>query len=66
MPSEIRYFIEIELDTLQVVRLGSDFRDQLEGGRQTQAGIHRLFISKGQFNKFVERCGPELSHVLDN
>ena len=63
---ETRYFIEIDLETLEIIRVGSDQRAVLNKGEQTQAGVHRLFLSKGQFNKFVSRCKSDLEHVLDN
>jgi len=63
--ADLRYFIEIDLDTLEVVRVGSDSKYALNKGRQDRDGIHRLFISKGQFMKFKDRCGAELQHVLD-
>ena len=64
--SEIYYFIEIDLENLEVIRVGHDVKEALDKGRQTRAGIHRLFISKGQHNKFVNRCQSDLEHVLDN
>ena len=63
--SETRYFIEIDLDSLEIVRVGFDRREALDTGRQTQPGIHRLFLSKGQYSKFVARCKSDLRHVLD-
>ena len=62
---ETRYFIEIDLDSLEIIRVGFDQREVLNKGVQTQSGIHRLFLSKGQFNKFVSRCKTDLEHVLD-
>ena len=62
---ETRYFVEIDLDSLEIVRVGSDPREMLDKGEQKQSGIHRLFLSKGQFNKFVSRCEADLEHVLD-
>lgn len=60
-----RYSIEIDLDSLEIVRVGSDQKDTLNKGEQKQTGMHRLFLSKGQFNKFVSRCGTDLQGVLD-
>ena len=61
-----RYFIEIDLDSLELIRVGFDQKQNLEKGKQTQQGIHRLFLSKGQFNQFVSRCSNELQSVLDS
>jgi len=63
--ADLRYFVEIDLDSLQLVRVGSDSKYVLNKGRQDREGVHRLFISKGQFQKFRERCETELQHVLD-
>lgn len=62
---ETRYFIEIDLDSLEIIRVGFDQREILNKGQQKQSGTHRIFLSKGQFNKFVSRCEPHLQHVLD-
>lgn len=60
-----RYFIEIDLDTLEIIRVGVDVKQNLEKGQQKKPGFHRLFLSKGQYNQFVSRCASELQSVLD-
>ena len=62
---DTRYFIEINLGSLEIIRVGFDQKQNLDKGQQKQAGIHRLFLTKGQYNKFVSRCGSELQGVLD-
>lgn len=62
---DTRYFIEISLDTLEIMRCGFDQKQNLDKGHQTNPGIHRLFLTKGQYNKFVDRCKSELQSVLD-
>ncbi|WDE09291.1 hypothetical protein SG34_031505 [Thalassomonas viridans] len=62
---DTRYFIELSLDSLTIVRVGFDQKQNLDKGRQQQADIHRLFLTKGQYNKFVGRCENELRDVLD-
>ncbi len=62
---DARYFIEIDLDSLEVIRVGFDQKQNLDKGQQKQTGIHRLFLTKGQYNKFVSRCKSELQGVLD-
>lgn len=54
--SDTRYFIDIELKTLKVVSNGYDQKQNLDNGRQTNPKLHRLFLTKGQYNKLVERC----------
>jgi len=62
---DTRYFIEIDLDTLKIIRCGFDQKQNLNKGHQTNQGTHRLFLTKGQYNKFVGRCESELQSVLD-
>ncbi|NKC02166.1 MAG: hypothetical protein GKR90_27205 [Pseudomonadales bacterium] len=63
--AKTRYFVEIDLDSLEIVRVGYDQAEMLDKGQQKNSGIHRLFLSKGQYNKFVRRCETDLEHVLD-
>mgnify|MGYP007038347550 CR=1 FL=1 len=62
---DTRYFIEIDLNNLEIIRCGFDQKQILEKGGQNNSGIHRLFLGKGQYKKFVERCEIELEAVLD-
>ena len=65
MDENTRYFLEIELDTLEIIRVGFDQKQNLDKGQQKNQGIHRLFLSAGQYNKLVGRCKTELQSVLD-
>ena len=56
---DTRYFIDIEVGSLKVVRHGSDHKENLNKGRQGDPRLHRLFLTKGQYNKFVARCKPD-------
>ncbi|WDD97436.1 hypothetical protein [Thalassomonas actiniarum] len=62
---DTRYFIEINLATLKVTRCGYDQKENLDKGRQTNPAVHRLFVTEGQFNKMVERCGKELESIIE-
>ncbi len=62
---DIRYFLEFEMDTLEIIRIGLDDKNNLEKGLQTDSGIHRVFLSKGQYHKLVSRCEVEIQSVLD-
>lgn len=62
---DTRYFIEIDLGRLKIIRCGFDQKQYLDKGHQNNAGVHRLFITKGQYNKFISRCESELQSVLD-
>ncbi|MCP4431433.1 MAG: hypothetical protein GY806_10675 [Gammaproteobacteria bacterium] len=55
---DTRYFIEIDLETLKIVDDGYDQKENLDGGRQNNPKIHRLFLTRGQYNKFVNRQAP--------
>lgn len=63
---DIRFFIEIDLATLEIIRVGSDHKNNLNKGKQVDEGIHRLFLPPGQYRKFVERCASDLASVLDS
>lgn len=62
---ETRYFIEIDLASLKLTRCGYEQRENLDKGRQLDPKTHRLFLTLGQYNKFVDRCSSELSAILD-
>lgn len=61
---DTRYFIEINLSTLKIIKCSYDQKEQLCGGKQTDKSVHRLFITEGQFNKMVDRCGKELKSII--
>ncbi len=63
--ADTRYFVEIDLASLKIIRCGFDQKQILAKGQQTKADIHRLFITKGQYQKFINRCPRELEAVLD-
>ena len=63
--SDTRYFVEIDLSALELTRVGFDQKQSLHKGRQEEADVHRLFLTKGQYNKFVSRCEEELRSILD-
>lgn len=64
--SDTRYFIEIDLESLEIIRVGFDQKQILNKGHQGIEGLHRVFLSKGQYDKFTTRCENELLSVLDN
>ena len=55
---DTRYFIDIDIRTHKVLGPDFDQRENLDKGRQTNPAIHRLFLTKGQYAKLVERCFP--------
>ena len=62
---DTRYFIEIELSDLKVIRCSFGQKENLNKGRQNDPAIHRLFLTKGQYAKLVERCSNELAAVIE-
>jgi len=61
---DTRYFIEIDLATLKVIKCSFDQKQNLDKGSQTNPAMHRLFVTEGQFNKMVDRCGIELKSII--
>ena len=57
---DTRYFLTIDRATLEILSCGFDQKQNLDKGRQPNETEHRLFITKGQYNKFVDRCGDAL------
>lgn len=53
--NDTRYFIDIDLKTLKIIGIDFDQKQNLNKGRQDNPKIHRLFLTKGQYNKFVNR-----------
>ncbi len=62
---DTRYFVEIDLDSLKLTRCSFDQKENLNKGRQKKPNTHRLFITKGQYNKFTQRCRNELLEIMD-
>ncbi len=54
---DTRYFIEIDLKTLKIISNDYAQKQNLDKGRQNNPNLHRLFLTKGQYSKFVNRCG---------
>ncbi len=61
---DTRYFIEINLDNLKIIKCSFDHKKNLDKGRQNIPTVHRLFLTKGQYNKLISRCGNEFAEVL--
>jgi len=62
---DTRYFVEIDLKSLKIIKSSFDQKQNLEKGRQNNPKTHRLFLTKGQYNKFSQRCINELKIVMD-
>lgn len=64
--ADTRYFVEVDLSSLKLVRCAYDQKENLDKGSQTNPKLHRLFLTKGQYQKFVDRCGENLSDILES
>ena len=53
---DTRYFVDIERASLKVIHCGYEQKEHLDSGHQNDPEIHRIFITKGQYIKFVSRC----------
>lgn len=62
---DTRYFVEIDLQSLEITKCSYEQKENLDKGHQTNPNSHRLFLTKGQYNKFVSRCAQELKPVLE-
>jgi hypothetical protein len=49
----IYYFIDVELASRQLIGWGTETKDQVEVHLTT--GYHRVFLSKGQYNKLEKK-----------
>ena len=47
----IYYFIDIDLRTRKIIGWGTETRDRVE--IKLTSGFHRVFMSKGQYNKLI-------------
>ncbi|MBO6574955.1 MAG: hypothetical protein JJ896_06060 [Rhodothermales bacterium] len=47
------YFLDIDLKTRHVVHIGTERKATVQV--QLEDGLHRVFLSKGQFNKLEHR-----------
>lgn len=62
---DTRYFIEIDRVSLKIIRCSFDDKHNINKGKQVDPSIHRLFLTPGQYRKFVSRCENELSEIID-
>lgn len=53
---ETRYFIDIDLKTMKVVRWDYDQRENLVKYKPEKDSYHRIYLTLGQYNKFVKSC----------
>ena len=51
------YFIDIDLQSRQIIGWGTETRDQVEV--KLTSGYHRVFLSRGQYNKLVKNLDEQ-------
>lgn len=47
------YFVEVDLQSRQIIGWGREQKDEVEV--ELTEGYHRVFLSKGQYNKLVKK-----------
>lgn len=52
------YFIDINLVTKQIVKWGT-IHQATHTGETADPDVYRIFLTKGQFNKFQKRIGSK-------
>lgn len=61
---DTRYFIEIDLTNMKILKCSFEQKDNLDKGRQHDPAVHRLFITEGQYAKLVNRCSSEFDAII--
>ena len=51
--NRIYYFIDVDLSSRQIIGWGTETKDRVEV--HLTPGFHRVFLSKGQYNKLVRQ-----------
>lgn len=52
-PPRLYYFIDIDLRTRQMIGWGVESKDKVDV--ELTPGFHRVFLSKGQYNKLTRK-----------
>jgi hypothetical protein len=58
---KIYYFIDLDLTSRQLIGCGTETKDKVEV--QLTTGYHRVFLSKGQYNKLEKQLTQARSIV---
>jgi hypothetical protein len=58
---KIYYFIDLDLTSRQLIGWGTETKDKVEV--QLTTGYHRVFLSKGQYNKLEKQLTQARSSV---
>ena len=52
---DTRYYLDLNLRTREIVTWGYDQRERLVDEQVLEAPFHRVFLTKGQYNKLDQR-----------
>ena len=55
---ETRYYLDLDLKTGTILGLDYDQRENLVKHRFANPSHHRVYLTKGQFNKLVQKTEP--------
>jgi len=61
---ETRYFNDVELSSIKISHWGFDQRENLDKGQSFSPGIHRIFLTLGQYNKYVNAVKNKYTESL--
>lgn len=51
---DTRYFIDVNMETMQILQWDYDQKQYLVTCKPPSPEIHRVFLTLGQYNKFVD------------
>ena len=60
-----RYFIDLDLKTRKILNWDYDQRDKLVGQELIKPFHHRIFITKGQYNKLKKKYSELLNKTAN-
>lgn len=52
--TDTRYYLDIDIASRKVIRWDFEQKQNLNKGKSPSPGIHRVFLTLGQYNKFRE------------
>lgn len=52
---ETRYYVDLDLRAQKIIKWDYDQRDRLVGQEPARPSLHRVFLTKGQYNKLVKK-----------
>jgi hypothetical protein len=59
-----RYFLDIQLKEQKILGWGYEQREILSKEKMSESDIHRIFLTKGQYNRFSKKQEEYLKNTL--